>query len=185
MNQQRNDFNKNVTSPAIFVRYIPYIHPLPLAKAKNRQSSSHQTACFKYTKGLHPPPKFRANLSQQTSAAKSAELRILSRLHSPKNRGSCHNVVRFCCDLEARNLATVSTVKPRLTEVEYGRDVNWEQRHAIQDHFETNSEKHSINTWNKKQRHRPSANLSYSQKSAHYADISTFNGLLFSLKSYK
>jgi uncharacterized protein (UPF0303 family) len=40
-----------------------------------------------------------------------------------------------------------------------------------QDHFQTNCAKHSVNTRNKNQLHRPPTNVSRFQKSAYYAGI--------------
>jgi hypothetical protein len=44
-----------------------------------------------------------------------------------------------------------------------------------QEHFQTNSAIHSVNTRNKNQLHRPIANLSCFQKGAYYAGINIFN----------
>jgi hypothetical protein len=46
-----------------------------------------------------------------------------------------------------------------------------------QEHFQTNSAMHSVNTRNKNQLHRPIANLSCFQKSAYYEQ--------FTIKSHK
>jgi IS1 family transposase len=43
-----------------------------------------------------------------------------------------------------------------------------------QEHFQTNSVIHSVNTRNRDHLHRPAANLSYLQKSAYFAGISIF-----------
>jgi hypothetical protein len=51
-----------------------------------------------------------------------------------------------------------------------------------QEHFQTNSAVHSVNTRNKHHLHRPVANLTCFQKST-YSDINIFNNLLSSLKS--
>jgi hypothetical protein len=50
-----------------------------------------------------------------------------------------------------------------------------------QEHFQTNSAIHSVNTRNKNQLHRPIAKLSCFQKSAYYAGIKIFNSLPSSL----
>jgi predicted peroxiredoxin len=47
--------------------------------------------------------------------------------------------------------------------------------------FQTNSAVHSVNTRNKHQLHRPSANLSFFQKSAFYAGIKIFSSVPSSL----
>jgi hypothetical protein len=52
-----------------------------------------------------------------------------------------------------------------------------------QEHFQTNSAVHSVNTKSKTQLHRPIANLSCFQKSAYYAGIKIFNSLPSSLSS--
>jgi hypothetical protein len=49
--------------------------------------------------------------------------------------------------------------------------------------FQTNSAIHSVNTRNKKNLHRPIANLSCFQKSAYYAGIRIFNSLPPSLET--
>jgi hypothetical protein len=54
-----------------------------------------------------------------------------------------------------------------------------------QEHFQTNSSIHSIDTRNKHHLHRPNANLSCFQKSTFYADIRIFNRLPLSLISLK
>jgi hypothetical protein len=46
-----------------------------------------------------------------------------------------------------------------------------------QEHFQTNSATHSVNTRNKTQLHGPTANLSCFQNSAHYERIKIFNSL--------
>jgi hypothetical protein len=52
-----------------------------------------------------------------------------------------------------------------------------------QEHFQTNSAIHSVNTGNKNQLHRPIANFICFQKSAYYAGIGIFNSLPSSLPS--
>jgi IS1 family transposase len=52
-----------------------------------------------------------------------------------------------------------------------------------QEHFQTNSAIHSVNTRNRGHLHRPTANLSCFQKSAYYPDIKIFNSLPSSLRS--
>jgi hypothetical protein len=52
-----------------------------------------------------------------------------------------------------------------------------------QEHFQTNSATHSVNTRNKNQIHGPTANLSCFQKSAYYAGNKIFNSLSSSLTS--
>jgi hypothetical protein len=52
-----------------------------------------------------------------------------------------------------------------------------------QEHFQTNSDIHSVNTRNKNQLHRPIANLSCFQKSAYYVGIKIFYSLPSSLTS--
>jgi hypothetical protein len=52
-----------------------------------------------------------------------------------------------------------------------------------QEHFQSNSATHSVNTRNKNQIHRPTANLSCFQKSAYYAGNNIFNSLSSSLTS--
>jgi hypothetical protein len=54
-----------------------------------------------------------------------------------------------------------------------------------QEHFQTNSSIHSIDTSNKHHLHRPNANLSGFQKSTFYAGIRIFNRLPLSLISLK
>jgi IS1 family transposase len=54
-----------------------------------------------------------------------------------------------------------------------------------QEHFQTNSSIHSIDTRNKHHLHRPNANLSCFQKSTFYATIRVFNRLPLSLISLK
>jgi hypothetical protein len=46
-----------------------------------------------------------------------------------------------------------------------------------QEHFQTNSTVHSVNTRNKNELHRPISNLSCVQESAYYAGIKMFNNL--------
>jgi hypothetical protein len=50
-----------------------------------------------------------------------------------------------------------------------------------QEHFQTNSALHSVNTRNKNQLHRPIAKHSCFQRSAYYAGIKNFNSLPSSL----
>jgi IS1 family transposase len=52
-----------------------------------------------------------------------------------------------------------------------------------QEHFQTNSATHIVNTRNRNHLHRPSANLSCFQKSAYYAGIKIFNSLPSNLRS--
>jgi hypothetical protein len=52
-----------------------------------------------------------------------------------------------------------------------------------QEHFQTNSDVHSVNTRNKHHLHRPVANLTCFQKSTYYSGIKLFNNLPSSLKS--
>jgi IS1 family transposase len=54
-----------------------------------------------------------------------------------------------------------------------------------QEHFQTNSSIHSIDTSNMHHLHRPNANLSCFQKSTFYAGITIFNRLPLSLTSLK
>jgi hypothetical protein len=54
-----------------------------------------------------------------------------------------------------------------------------------QEHFQTNSSIHSIDTSNKHHLHKPNANLSCFQKSTFYAGIRIFNRLPLSLISLK
>jgi hypothetical protein len=49
-------------------------------------------------------------------------------------------------------------------------------------HFQTNSVIHNVNTKNRDHLHRPTANLSYFQKSAYYSGIKIFNSLSPSFK---
>jgi uncharacterized protein (UPF0303 family) len=54
-----------------------------------------------------------------------------------------------------------------------------------QEHFQTNSAIHSVNTRNQDHLHRQTANLSYFKKSAYYAGIKIFNkSAIKSEKSY-
>jgi len=52
-----------------------------------------------------------------------------------------------------------------------------------QEHFQTNSTIHSVNTRNSDHLHRSIFNISCFQKSAYYADIEVFNSLLSNLRS--
>jgi hypothetical protein len=52
-----------------------------------------------------------------------------------------------------------------------------------QEHFQTNSSVHSVNTRDKHHLHRPVANLTCFQKSAYYSGMKIFNNLPSSLKS--
>jgi hypothetical protein len=52
-----------------------------------------------------------------------------------------------------------------------------------QEHFQSNSAMHSVNTRNKNQLHRPIANLSHFQNSAYYAGIKIFSSLPSNLTS--
>jgi hypothetical protein len=52
-----------------------------------------------------------------------------------------------------------------------------------QEHFQTNSAIHCVNTRNRDHLHRPTANLSCFQKSAHCAGIKIFNRLPSNLRS--
>jgi IS1 family transposase len=52
-----------------------------------------------------------------------------------------------------------------------------------QEHFQTNSAIHSVNTRNRDHLHRPIANLSCFQRSAYYAGIKIFNRLPSNLRS--
>jgi IS1 family transposase len=52
-----------------------------------------------------------------------------------------------------------------------------------QEHFQTNSAIHSVNTRNRDHVHRPTAKLSCFQKRAYYADIKIFNILPSNLRS--
>jgi len=52
-----------------------------------------------------------------------------------------------------------------------------------QEHFQTNSAIHSVNTRNRDHLHRPTANHSRSQKSAYFVGIKIFNNLLSNLGS--
>jgi hypothetical protein len=52
-----------------------------------------------------------------------------------------------------------------------------------QEHFQTNSAIHSVNTRNREHLHRPTANLSCFQKSAYYAGIKILNSLPPKLRS--
>jgi hypothetical protein len=52
-----------------------------------------------------------------------------------------------------------------------------------QEHFQSNSAVHSVNTRNKNHLHRPAANLMCFQKSTYYSGIKIFNTLPSSLKS--
>jgi hypothetical protein len=52
-----------------------------------------------------------------------------------------------------------------------------------QEHFQTNSAIHNVNTRDRDHLHRPTGNLSCFQKSAYYADIKIFNSLPSSLRS--
>jgi hypothetical protein len=52
-----------------------------------------------------------------------------------------------------------------------------------QEHFQTNSAVHSVNTRNKHHLHRPVANLTCFQKGVYYSGIKIFNNLPSSLKS--
>jgi hypothetical protein len=52
-----------------------------------------------------------------------------------------------------------------------------------QEHFQTNSAVHSVNTRNKQHLLRPVANLTCFQKSTYYSGIKIFNNLPSSLKS--
>jgi hypothetical protein len=79
----------------------------------------------------HPPP-FRAYLSQQYSVASFAALRVLTCLHSPGLYCSCCNIVRFCCDLEACNLVTATTVESTGGQCDWNR--NRRSAHAQWDH---------------------------------------------------
>jgi hypothetical protein len=54
-----------------------------------------------------------------------------------------------------------------------------------QELYPTNSAVHSVNTRNKNQLYRPSANLSCFQKSEYYAGIKVFKSSIQSHKSYK
>jgi hypothetical protein len=53
----------------------------------------------------------------------------------------------------------------------------------IQEHFQTNSAIYSVDTRNKNQLHRPTANISCFQKNAYYEGIKIFNILQFCLTS--
>jgi IS1 family transposase len=46
-----------------------------------------------------------------------------------------------------------------------------------QEHLQTNSAIHSVNTWNRDHLHRPNDNLSCFQKSGYYTTIRIFNSL--------
>jgi hypothetical protein len=52
-----------------------------------------------------------------------------------------------------------------------------------QDHFQTNSAIHSVNTMNRGHLHRPTASLSLFKKSAYHAGIKIFNSLPSNLRS--
>jgi hypothetical protein len=52
-----------------------------------------------------------------------------------------------------------------------------------QEHFQTNSAVHSVNTRNKHHLHRPAANLTCFQKNTYYSGIKIFNKLPSNLKS--
>jgi hypothetical protein len=70
--------------------------------------SRHQISWLKATEGLHPP--YHAALSQHCTVASFATLQVASCIHSLVLHCSCCNVVRLCCDLEARNLVTPTIV---------------------------------------------------------------------------
>jgi len=60
--------------------------------------------------------------------------------------------------------------------------VGWMDGWMYTEHFEASSDVHTLNT-RSKYHNRPTANLSYSQKSASYAGIKIFNSLPLSLSS--
>jgi hypothetical protein len=65
------------------------------------------------------PRSHRAALSQQHSVAGFATMWVLSCLHSPGLRCSCYNVVRFCCDLEARSLVMAAVIRMRYMNLRF------------------------------------------------------------------
>jgi hypothetical protein len=86
-------------------------------------SSRHQIVCSKATEGL-PPPIYLTALSRHYSVASFATLQVLSCIHSPGLRCSCCNVVRFCCDHEARNFMTATVVTYVFIYYLFSDDVN-------------------------------------------------------------
>lgn len=75
------------------VAYLPQEQPSP-------------TACLKVT--ATPPLPRGAALKNQYSIASFAALLVLSSLRSPGLPCLCCKVVRFFCDLEARDLVTTA-----------------------------------------------------------------------------